>query len=227
MATKVYTSKNVKLMDGSELYITPLKIKYLRQFMEDFEEVKKAESDHEAIYMILLCVLNMMKQFKPEITTAEELEDLVDLPTMYEIMDVAAGIKMSKEQDDTPVKEQAEKSESSWDTLDLAKLEAEAFLLGIWKDFEELETSLSMPELTAVLSAKREESYEDKKFSAAIQGVDIEKNKKDSNAWEEMKARVFSGGKAADGNDILAFQGANAQKAGFGIGLGLAYEDLG
>ncbi len=214
-------------MDGSELYITPLKIKYLRQFMEDFEEVKKAESDHEAIYMILLCVLNMMKQFKPEITNAEELEDLVDLPTMYEIMDVAAGIKMSKEQDDTPVKEQAEKSESSWDTLDLAKLEAEAFLLGIWKDFEELETSLSMPELTAVLSAKREESYEDKKFSAAIQGVDIEKNKKDSNAWEEMKARVFSGGKAADGNDILAFQGANAQKAGFGIGLGLAYEDLG
>jgi hypothetical protein len=227
MATKVYTSKNIILLDGSELYITPLKIKYLRQFMEDFDQVKKAESDYEAIYLILLCVLSMMKQFKPEITTAEELEDLVDLPTMYDILDIAAGIKMSKQQEDTPVKEQVENSESSWDTLDLAKLEAEAFLLGIWKDFEELETSLSMPELTAVLSAKREESYEDKKFSAAIQGVDIEKNKKDSNAWEEMKARVFSGGKAADGNDILAFQGANAQKAGFGIGLGLAYEDLG
>jgi hypothetical protein len=169
----------------------------------------------------------MMKQFKPEVTTEDQLEDLVDLPTMYEIMDVAAGIKMATSEADTPVKEQAEKSESSWDTLDLAKLEAEAFLLGIWKDFEELETSLSMPELTAVLSAKREESYEDKKFSAAIQGVDIEKNKKDSNAWEEMKARVFSGGKATDGNDILAFQGANAQKAGFGIGMGLGYEDLG
>jgi len=227
MATKIYSTKNIKLLDGSELYVTPLKIKYLRQFMEDFDLVKSAPTDYDAIYMILLCVLNMMKQFKPEVTTEDQLEDLVDLPTMYEIMDVAAGIKMATSEADTPVKEQAEKSESSWDTLDLAKLEAEAFLLGIWKDFEELETSLSMPELTAVLSAKREESYEDKKFSAAIQGVDIEKNKKDSNAWEEMKARVFSGGKATDGNDILAFQGANAQKAGFGIGMGLGYEDLG
>lgn len=227
MATTIYSAKNIPLLDGSELYVTPLKIKYLRQFMEDFDKVKMANTDYDAIYMILLCVLNMMKQFKPEITTEEEMEELVDLPTMYEILDVAAGIKMANNEKDTPVKEQAEKSESSWDTLDLAKLESEAFLLGIWKDFEELETSLSMPELTAVLSAKREESYEDKKFSAAIQGVDIEKNKKESNAWEEMKARVFSGGKAADGNDILAFQGANAQKAGFGIGLGLGYEDLG
>lgn len=227
MATKIYSTKNIQLLDGSELYVTPLKIKYLRQFMEDFEKVKSASTDYDAIYRILLCVLSMMKQFKPEISTEDQLEDLVDLPTMYDILDIAAGIKMGNTDSEAPVKEQAEKSESSWDTLDLAKLEAEAFLLGIWKDFEELETSLSMPELTAVLSAKREESYEDKKFSAAIQGVDIEKNKKESNAWEEMKARVFSGGKAADGNDILAFQGANAQKAGFGIGMGLAYEDLG
>jgi hypothetical protein len=41
-----------------------------------------------------------------------------------------------------------------------------------------------------------------------------------------MKARVFSGGKAKDGNDVLALQGVNAQKAGFGIGMGLGYEDL-
>ena len=41
-----------------------------------------------------------------------------------------------------------------------------------------------------------------------------------------MKARVFSKGKTADGNDILALQGPNAQKAGFGIGMGLDYEDL-
>jgi hypothetical protein len=41
-----------------------------------------------------------------------------------------------------------------------------------------------------------------------------------------MKARVFSGGKAKDGNDILALQGPAAQKAGFGIGLGLDYDDL-
>jgi hypothetical protein len=41
-----------------------------------------------------------------------------------------------------------------------------------------------------------------------------------------MKARVFSGGKATSGNDVLALQGANAQRAGFGIGMGIGYEDL-
>jgi hypothetical protein len=37
---------------------------------------------------------------------------------------------------------------------------------------------------------------------------------------------VFSGGKASNGNDVLALQGVNAKKAGFGIGMGLGYEDL-
>lgn len=60
-----------------------------------------------------------------------------------------------------------------------------------------------------------------------MQGVDLDKNKNEKNAWEEMKARVFSGGKAADANDILAYQGINAQKAGFGIGMGMDYERIG
>jgi hypothetical protein len=41
-----------------------------------------------------------------------------------------------------------------------------------------------------------------------------------------MKARVFSGGQTSDANDILSFQGPKAQKAGFGIGMGLDYENL-
>lgn len=85
-----------------------------------------------------------------------------------------------------------------------------------------------MQELMATLEAKREEDYAHKKFLAAIQGVDLDKQsgKSETNKWEEMKARVFSGGKTKDPNDITALQGYNAQKAGFGIGMGLGYEDL-
>ena len=114
----------------------------------------------------------------------------------------------------------------TWDTLDLAKLEAEAFLLGIWKDYEELELSLSMPELTATLEIKRESDYNDKKFSAGLKGIDLDEQSGKKNAWEEMKARVFSNGSAANANDVLALQGQNAIKAGFGIGMGLDYEKL-
>ena len=110
--------------------------------------------------------------------------------------------------------------------MDLAALEAEAFLTGIWKNFEELEDSISMPELTLLLSTKRDLDYQQRKFDAAMQGVNLDEEVGESNAWEEMKARVFSGGKARDGKDILALQGQNAAQAGFGIGMGLDYEDL-
>jgi hypothetical protein len=57
-----------------------------------------------------------------------------------------------------------------------------------------------------------------------MQGVDLDKNSGGGNEWEDMKARVFSKGKTTDGNDILALQGINAERAGFGIGMGLDYE---
>jgi hypothetical protein len=41
-----------------------------------------------------------------------------------------------------------------------------------------------------------------------------------------MKARVFSKGQTSDSNDILSLQGPKAQKLGFGIGMGLDYENL-
>lgn len=223
MATSVYEKKYFSLIDGRLVEASPLKIKYLREFLKIFESIKKAKTDDESISILVLCALVAMKQYAPYIKTVDDLEDSLDLPTIYEVIDIAAGIKIN-EKSEKPVQSQAVDSGSSWETLDLAKLEAEAFLIGIWKDYEELEQSLSMPELTATIKAKRDLDYSDKKFAAAMQGVDLDKNSGSSNAWEDMKARVFSKGKAENGNDILALQGKNAERAGFGIGMGLDYE---
>jgi hypothetical protein len=229
MATNVYQTKNVNLINGKELEIIPLKIKYLREFMEAFEDVKKAKNDDEAIEFLVECVRISMKQFYPEISkNKSDIEDSFDMPTIYTILDVSAGIKINKKSEET-VKDQATDSGSSWSDLDLAKIESEVFLLGIWKDYKELEESLSMPELMATLSSRRELDYQEKKFLAAIQGVDLDKesgSSKGQQEWEDMKARVFSGGATNDSKDILALQGQNAKKAGFGIGMGLDYEDL-
>lgn len=101
-------------------------------------------------------------------------------------------------------------------------------MLGIWKDFQELEDNLSMPELVSILVAKREKDHEDRKFLAAIQGIDLDKDQeqeeRDGNAWENLKAKVFSGGNAVDSSDIVSLQGVNAVQAGFGIGMGLDYQ---
>ena len=226
MATTVYNTKNIVLQDGVEIELATLKIKYIRQLMDIFDEVRNSKGDLEAIIALSKCARICMKQFRPEITeTQEMLEEYVDLQNIYDILDITAGIKIN-DQSEEPIKKQAVDSGSSWDELDLAKLESEVFLLGIWKDYDELERSLSMPELMITLSIGRELNYDEKKFLAAMQGVDLDKNNSKSNAWEEMKARVFSGGQAANAKDIMALQGINAQRAGFGIGMGLSYEKI-
>jgi hypothetical protein len=227
MATTVYESATIKLIDDTEIYITPLKIKFLREFMEEFEKLNGVTSNEDSILVLSQCARIAMKQYYPSIKTIEDLEDSVDLPTVYKIIDIAAGIKVNEEKEE-PVKNQAQDSGETWKTLDLVSLESEVFLLGIWKDYEELETSLSMPEITAILSSKRDIDYQEKKFLAAIQGVDLDKQsgKNKHNEWEAMKARVFSGGGTSDPNDVLALQGQTAAKAGFGIGMGLDYKRL-
>ena len=228
MATTIYNNKIIKLTDGTELEAMPLKIKYLREFMDAFQVVQEAKNDDEAIGFLVECVRIAMKQYYPSISkSTQEVEDNIDLPNIYETLDAAGGIKIKADSEET-VKNQASESGVTWDTLDLAKLESEVFLLGIWKDYHELELSLSMPELLATLASKRELDYEEKKFLAAIQGVDLDAENggdKGQKEWEDMKARVFSGGTTSDSNDVLALQGVNAQKAGFGINMGLEYSD--
>ena len=227
MATKIYKNQTIFLFNGKELEIIPLKIRYLREFMEVFKNIKQAKNDDESIAVLVECVRICMKQYCPEISSStEDIEDNFDMPTIYKILDTSAGINISAKSEE-PVKNQAEKSGETWETLDLAKLEAEVFLLGIWKDYQELETCMSMPELMVTLEVVRELDYTEKKFLAAIQGVDLDGDKnKGQKEWEDMKARVFSGGQTGYSNDVLALQGVNAQKAGFGIGQGLDYEDL-
>jgi hypothetical protein len=230
MATSIYKTKNIYLFDGTEIQIMPLKIKYLREFMDVFNNIKKTSNDDESMMVLLECARIAMKQYYPQISkNIEDLEENIDLPTVHEILEIAANIKIGEDSEES-IKTQAQSSEAgpTWEDFDLAKLESEVFLLGIWKDYSELESSISLSELLSIIASKRELDYQEKKFFAAIQGVDLEggsEPEKGQKEWEDLKARVFSGGATNDSNDILALQGQNAQRAGFGIGMGLDYED--
>ena len=85
-----------------------------------------------------------------------------------------------------------------------------------------------MPELIAVLQADSKRDYDNKKFLAAMQGVDLDKDSTSASegqeAWERIKAKAFSDGKITDPNDIVSLSGTAAKRAGFGIGEGLDYE---
>lgn len=112
----------------------------------------------------------------------------------------------------------------------MAKVESEVFLLGIWRDYEDLENSLSMPELNATLAAKRDQEYQAQKFNAALQGVDLDKQSGRSaqQSFKDFADKVREKHRAdtpvVNDNDMANLRGAAAQKAGFGIGFGLDYE---
>jgi hypothetical protein len=223
MATKIYQEHPITFFDGTTVMISPLKIKYLHQVMEVFLSVKKAKNDLEAIAVMTECTRLAMQQYCPRLShSIEELEDEIDLPIIYKILDIGAGIKIDQNKEE-PVKDQATDNGDTWDSLDLLKLESEAFILGAWKNYEDLELSISMPELLQIISMRRELDHMEKKFLAAIQGVDIDKDKNDD-AWEEMKNRVLYKGKGS--NDITNLSGKRAMEAGFGIGNGLDYEEI-
>lgn len=85
-----------------------------------------------------------------------------------------------------------------------------------------------MPELTAILKASRDANHSERRFLAAIQGIDLDEasEEEEDDPWEALKARVASGGKAESSRDILSLQGTAAAQAGFGIGMGLEMEEI-
>lgn len=228
MANEIYKTYRVYTIYDEEIEISPLKIKYMREFMKCFEDTQNVKTKSDLVDVIARCVQICMKQFYPRLSkTVEDVEDSFDLKTLYDIVEYASGIKFNTDNTVEEVETKKPVNSTSWEDFDLVKLETEAFLLGIWKNFDELETSVSVAELVAIVSSGRELDYEEKKFLAAMQGVDLdaESNKdRGQKEWEDMKARVFSRGQTSDSNDILALQGPAAKKAGFGIGMGIDYE---
>lgn len=98
MATNINEEKTITLVDGQEIKIRPLKISLLRTFMKKFEEIQEVANDNDKSMNILMeCVQIAMKQYKPEIAEDREaLEDNVDLPTVYRIIEEASGVKLSE-----------------------------------------------------------------------------------------------------------------------------------
>lgn len=97
MATTVHEAHTIKLIDGTEINLRPLKISLLREFMKKFEGIGAVADDNEkSIDLLMECVKITMKQYGEGLSVdIDKLEDNLDLPTVYEIVEVASGIKIS------------------------------------------------------------------------------------------------------------------------------------
>ena len=97
MATTVHEEKEITLIDGTKVKIRPLKISLLRQFMAKFEGLAEVQNDNDKSMTLLMeCVQIAMKQYKPELgEDLAKLEEVLDLPTVYQVVEAASGVNLS------------------------------------------------------------------------------------------------------------------------------------
>lgn len=95
MATTVHEGQELVLMDGTKINVRPLKISLLRPFMKKFEQVAGVAEDNEKSMTLLIeCVQIAMQQYKPELADVSKLEEILDLPTVYKVIEAASGVKL-------------------------------------------------------------------------------------------------------------------------------------
>lgn len=63
-------------------------------------------------------------------------------------------------------------------------------MLGHWKNFEELEENLSLPELEAILEAGRDAEYQRFKFQASLKGINLDEETNQGSSFDDIKRRA-------------------------------------
>ena len=98
MATTVNEQKQITLIDGTTINVRPLKISLLRPFMKKFEGIADVATDNDKSMSLLMeCVQIAMKQYSPELASdTKALEDNIDLPTVYKIVEEASGVNLGE-----------------------------------------------------------------------------------------------------------------------------------
>lgn len=79
--------------------------------------------------------------------------------------------------------------------MDLVPLELKVFTIGAWKDYDELEESLTLEELTETYKFLSEEQERQMKFQASVAGAEIKdssprEGKEESNLKRRVRERA-------------------------------------
>lgn len=65
-------------------------------------------------------------------------------------------------------------------------------LTGNWKNFEELEDAISLPELEAMIKARRNYDTTKQRFLAALKGIKMDEPNQSSDKFNEVKRRALA-----------------------------------
>ena len=108
MAKAVYDTEEITLQDGREVTLVPLAIGRLRRFMKAWGEFANIENEDEAFDIYINCCgISLEKSVENDFEKTKDsdkvltdeyreyLEDVLDMSTIYKILDVCGGLKLN------------------------------------------------------------------------------------------------------------------------------------
>lgn len=108
MAKAVYDTEEITLQDGREVTLVPLAIGRLRRFMKAWGEFANIENEDQAFDIYINCCgISLEKSVEGDFEKTKDsdkvltdeyreyLEDVLDMSTIYKILDVCGGLKLN------------------------------------------------------------------------------------------------------------------------------------
>jgi len=96
LATKIYDTLEVELQDGTSVTVRPLNIRLLRKFMEVMASMDPNASEADNLeVLVTACGVALEKEVPHIAKDRDTLEEALDVPTMWKIIEIAGGIKMA------------------------------------------------------------------------------------------------------------------------------------
>lgn len=104
MAKTVYTTEDIELQDGTEVTLKPATIKVLRKFMKMLNEMtnltpsegEEDDLEDRSIDLLLKMAGLLLEREIPEKVKQEGwLEETLDMPTVYKVIEVCGGVKLN------------------------------------------------------------------------------------------------------------------------------------
>ena len=108
MAKTVYDSVDITLQDGREVTLVPLAIGRLRRFMKEWGEFANIKDEDDAYDIYINCCgialekavaedFEVTKDSEKVLTDEyrEYLEDVLDIDTIYKILEITGGLKLN------------------------------------------------------------------------------------------------------------------------------------
>jgi hypothetical protein len=97
LPTTIYDTIEITLSDGRNITVKPLSITKLKKFMTVLDKMKEdgVKSELDILDVFIEAGMVCMETFAPELSTdREKFEEVIEVPTLMKILEVAGGVKM-------------------------------------------------------------------------------------------------------------------------------------